>query len=167
MHPLLHDEVEVDGQKLSLHNFAFKMDMILWARRIPQKSFSKLTTLARTYLWGTIHTHCMTYLFLGVARWILPFDLTRNRERNLPRYSDARRQLFLEPYASLDELTDNEEDLKLLNSVYTNTEQLDFMVGCLADKHARKGSLSVLFLTTSSLSWRRGGCSVIGFSKKD
>ena len=32
-------------------------------------------------------------------------DLTRDRERNLPRYNDARRQLLLEPYyTSLDEL---------------------------------------------------------------
>ena len=61
-------------------------------------------------------------------------DLTRDRERNLPRYNDARRQLLLEPYASLDDLTDNEEELELLKSVYTDIEQVDFMVGCLVGR---------------------------------
>ena len=66
-------------------------------------------------------------------------DLTRDRERNLPRYNDARRQLLLEPYASLDDLTDNEEELELLKSVYTDIEQVDFMVGCLVDKERPEG----------------------------
>jgi len=45
-------------------------------------------------------------------------DLTRDRERDLPRYNDDRRQLLLESYASLNEIMDNEEDLELLKSVY-------------------------------------------------
>lgn len=66
-------------------------------------------------------------------------DLTQERERNLPRYNNARRQLLLEPYTSLDDLTDNEEELDLLMSLYTDNEQACFMVGCLVDKERLEG----------------------------
>jgi len=66
-------------------------------------------------------------------------DLQRDRERNLPRYNDARRQLFLEPYSSLDDLTDDKDEQSLLKSVYDDIEQVDFMVGCLVDKERPEG----------------------------
>ena len=57
----------------------------------------------------------------------------------IPRCNDARRRLLLESYTSLDDLTDNEDDLELLKSMYTDIEQVDFMVDSLADKDHPKG----------------------------
>jgi Animal haem peroxidase len=66
-------------------------------------------------------------------------DIQRDRERGLPRYNDARRQLLLEPYKKLGDLTDNPEELALLKSVYTDIEQVDFLVGSLVDKDRPDG----------------------------
>ena len=66
-------------------------------------------------------------------------DIIRDRERGLPRYNDARRQLLLPALESIDDLTDDEEERLLLKSVYTDIEQVDFMVGCLADKERPEG----------------------------
>ena len=52
---------------------------------------------------------------------------------------DARRQLLLTPYKSIDELTSDKEERKMLKSVYTDIEQVDFLVGCLADKDRPDG----------------------------
>lgn len=61
-------------------------------------------------------------------------QLQRDRERMIPRYNDARRQLLLEPQSKLEYLTDDKEGQALLKSVYTDIEQVDFMVGWLVDK---------------------------------
>jgi hypothetical protein len=52
---------------------------------------------------------------------------------------DARRLLLLTPYKSMDDLTSDKEELKLLKSVYTDIEQVDFLVGCLVDKDRPDG----------------------------
>jgi len=52
---------------------------------------------------------------------------------------DARRQLLLTPYKSIDDLTSDKEERKMLKSVYTDIEQVDFLVGCLADKDRPDG----------------------------
>lgn len=52
---------------------------------------------------------------------------------------DARRQLLLQPYKSIDDLTSDREERRLLKSVYSDIEQVDFMVGCLADKDRPEG----------------------------
>ena len=52
---------------------------------------------------------------------------------------DARRQLLLTPYKSIDDLTSDEDEREMLKSVYTDIEQVDFFVGCLADKDRPEG----------------------------
>ena len=142
MHPLLPDEIEIDGQNLTLHELVFKDARELTneqnATEVFLQALSK--TPARTL---SLRNYPYTLYDLDVPGRgkinLAEIDLTRDRERNLPRYNDARRQLLLEPYASLDDLTDNEEELELLKSVYTDIEQVDFMVGCLVDKERPEG----------------------------
>ena len=142
MHPFLPDELEVDGQKLSLQDFSFKD-----ARKLTEKSNATevfLRALSQTpgrILSLTNYPYSLYDLDIpGRGKVNLAeIELTRDRERNLPRYNDARRQLLLEPYTSLDDLTDDEDELELLRSVYVDIEQVDFMVGCLTDKERPEG----------------------------
>ncbi len=60
-----------------------------------------------------------------------------SRWSTLPQ--DARRQLLLTPYKSIDDLTSDEDEREMLKSVYTDIEQVDFFVGCLADKDRPEG----------------------------
>lgn len=142
MHPLLPDELDIDGQNFSLHDFSFKD-----TRKLTEKSNATevfLQALSNTPARALSLTNYPYSLYdlnipgRGTVN-LAEIDLTRDRERNLPRYNDARRQLLLEPYTSLDDLTDNEEELQLLRSVYTDIEQVDLMVGCLVDKERPEG----------------------------
>ncbi|XP_076945229.1 alpha-dioxygenase PIOX-like [Bidens hawaiensis] len=62
-------------------------------------------------------------------------EIYRDRERNVPRYNEFRRSLFLIPITKWDNLTDNKEVIATLNEVYgDDVEQLDLLVGLLAEK---------------------------------
>ena len=52
---------------------------------------------------------------------------------------DARRQLLLSPYKSINDITSDEEERKLLKSVYADIEKDDFLVGCLANEDRSEG----------------------------
>lgn len=66
-------------------------------------------------------------------------DLVRARERGVPRYNEFRRQLGLNPIRRFEDLTDNADDVARLKQVYghnpADVEQLDLMVGTLAEGH--------------------------------
>ncbi len=134
------DELDIDGQNFSLHDFSFKD-----ARKLTEKSNATEVLFLQALFNTPARALSLTNYPYSLYDLNIPgrgmvhlaeFDLTRDRERNrLPRCNDARRQLLLRPYSSLDDLTDsNEEELDLLKSVYTDIEQVDFMVGCLVDK---------------------------------
>lgn len=67
-------------------------------------------------------------------------DILRARERGVPRYNEFRRQLGLNPIRTFEDLTDNQEHVHLLRNLYGNdVEQLDLMVGTLAEGHRPTG----------------------------
>ena len=66
-------------------------------------------------------------------------DILRARERGVPRYNEFRRQLGLNPIHSFDDLTDDKEQVRKLEQVYDDVEQLDLMIGTLAEGHRPKG----------------------------
>jgi Animal haem peroxidase len=65
-------------------------------------------------------------------------DILRARERGVPRYNDFRRQLRLNPIRSFRDLTDDEDTIERLETVYGNrqedVENLDLMIGTLAEE---------------------------------
>jgi hypothetical protein len=143
MHQLLPDELEVDGQMLTLHDLSFKdaRDLTVDKTSTTDTFLQALSKApARTLSLSSYPNTLYNLDIPGRGKVNLAeIDLTRDRERNLPRYNDARHQLLLEPYVSLDDLTNNKEDLELLKSVCTDIEQVDFMVGYLADKERPEG----------------------------
>lgn len=66
-------------------------------------------------------------------------DLLRARERGVPRYNEFRRQLGLNPIRTFDDLTDDKEQVRKLEQVYEDVEQLDLMIGTLAEGHRPEG----------------------------
>jgi hypothetical protein len=67
-------------------------------------------------------------------------DIVRARERGVPRYNDFRRQLGLNPINSFDDITDCPNLRKKLKSVYkNNVEDLDLLIGTLAEGHRPTG----------------------------
>lgn len=138
MHPLLPDEMQIEGKTFTLNEISF-----VDARTLTE---SPNTTHELLQAFGSTPAHTLSLQnyprqLYGLQQPGMPqpinlaeIDLQRDRERNLPRYNDMRRQLLLKPYSSLNDLTDNEVELNLLKSVYTDIDQVDLMVGCLVDQ---------------------------------
>ena len=61
-------------------------------------------------------------------------DIVRARERGVPRYNEFRRQLGLTEIHSFDDLTDDPKVLTKLRSVYDDVEDLDLLIGTLAEE---------------------------------
>jgi hypothetical protein len=66
-------------------------------------------------------------------------DILRDRERGTPRYNQFRKLLGLKPLRSFEELTDEPEALKALKQVYSSIEDVDLLVGNLAEVHRPTG----------------------------
>jgi tetratricopeptide (TPR) repeat protein len=70
-------------------------------------------------------------------------DIVRARERGVPRYTEFRRQLGLNPIRSFDELTDDPRVRQQLKSVYgsdrNGVEDLDLLIGTLAEAQRPRG----------------------------
>jgi Animal haem peroxidase len=62
-------------------------------------------------------------------------DVLRDRERGTPRYNEFRRLFGLKPLERFEELTDDVEAVKALRSVYNSVDDIDLLVGNLAEAH--------------------------------
>ncbi|MEZ5855472.1 MAG: peroxidase family protein [Hyphomicrobiaceae bacterium] len=61
-------------------------------------------------------------------------DIIRDRERGVPRYCEMRRQLRMPVPTNFKELTGRDEDAaSALSRVYSSVEEVDLLVGCLAE----------------------------------
>lgn len=143
MHSLLPDRMKVEGRTLSLQEMTFNDARSLVTNK---------TKTTETWLWAFAHTPAGTLSLKNYPRSLYnieigngdtinlaEIDITRDRERGIPRYNDARRQLLLPPYKRIDDLTTDEEERQLLKSVYADIEQVDFLVGCLVDQDRPEG----------------------------
>jgi Animal haem peroxidase len=65
-------------------------------------------------------------------------DIVRARERGVPRYNEFRRQLGLNEIHSFDDLTDDVTIRAKLRLVYDNVEDLDLLIGTLAEAQYRR-----------------------------
>jgi len=78
-----------------------------------------------------------TFLDMGTV------DIVRARERGVPRYNEFRRQLGLSPIRSFDDVTDDPDVTKKLESVYGSgrkgVEDLDLLIGTLAEAQRPNG----------------------------
>ena len=66
-------------------------------------------------------------------------DVLRDRERGVPRYNQFRRLMGLKPLSIFEQLTDEPEALKALKQVYDNIDDVDLLIGNLAEVHRPTG----------------------------
>ncbi|KAJ4884470.1 Alpha-dioxygenase 2 [Raphanus sativus] len=70
-------------------------------------------------------------------------EIYRDRERGVPRYNGFRKNLLMSPISKWEDLTDDEEAIKVLKEVYEgNIDKLDLNVGLHAEKMIRGFSIS-------------------------
>ena len=79
------------------------------------------------------------------------YAVYRDRERKVARYNAFRRALLLIPIKTWEDLTDDEEAIKILREVYgDDVEELDLLVGLMAEKKIKGFAISetafVIFL---------------------
>ncbi|KAM7510028.1 hypothetical protein LguiB_008903 [Lonicera macranthoides] len=81
-------------------------------------------------------------------------EIFRDRERKVARYNDFRRSLLLIPISKWDDLTDDKEAIKILEEVYGDMEELDLLVGLMAEKKIKGFAISetafIIFLLMAS-----------------
>ncbi|KAK1440836.1 hypothetical protein QVD17_06668 [Tagetes erecta] len=82
-------------------------------------------------------------------------EIYRDRERNVPRYNEFRRSLFLIPISKWEDLTNNQDVIDTLREVYgDDIEQMDLLVGLLAERKIKGFALCetafVIFLIMAS-----------------
>jgi len=66
-------------------------------------------------------------------------DILRDRERGVPRYNAFRRLLGLKPIGEFSDLTEDAEAIIALKSVYDSVEDIDLLIGNLAEQHRPTG----------------------------
>jgi Animal haem peroxidase len=141
MHPLLPNSLTIGNRTISLRDLSFIDSREL----VPMNTTTTLLKVlaeapARTLSLQNYPSELYDLQIPGRGKINLAeIDIMRDRERKLPRYNDARRMLLLKPYESLSDLTDDPTELQLLESVYTDIEQVDLMVGSLVDKDRPQG----------------------------
>jgi len=143
LHPLLPEELEVRSLEddALLDSMGFDEIILLNAQRVlegPQE-VQDLWYSFGTQHPGAVQLHnfprWMQDLTLpdGVRLDLAALDITRDRERGVPRYNAFRRQLHLTPAATFAELTDNPVWAKELEEIYGDVEKVDLQVGMHAE----------------------------------
>jgi hypothetical protein len=66
-------------------------------------------------------------------------DVLRDRERGTPRYNHFRKLFGLKPLERFEELTVDIEAVKALRQVYDSVDDVDLLIGNLAESHRPKG----------------------------
>ncbi|KAK9827997.1 hypothetical protein WJX81_006952 [Elliptochloris bilobata] len=66
-------------------------------------------------------------------------DILRDRERGMVRYNQARRQMGMKALADFEDISDDKEVVKAIKGVYKSVEDIDYLVGCLAESPRPKG----------------------------
>jgi hypothetical protein len=66
-------------------------------------------------------------------------DVLRDRERGVPRYNQFRRLMGMKPLASIDDLSDDPETVRALKQVYAGIEDIDLLIGNLAESRRPPG----------------------------
>lgn len=66
-------------------------------------------------------------------------DILRDRERGVPRYNAFRRLLGLTPINNFEDLTDDTRDVAALKQAYDSVEDIDLLIGNLAEQHRPTG----------------------------
>ena len=122
------------------------------ARRVARQRLGRCTTrpVSRTsvYSIGTSHPGALVLHNFpnalrrlpvnpekGVYSDLAAIDILRDRERGIPRYCAFRRMMGMKAPKSFEELTTNPEWRKEIAAIYSSVEEVDLLVGTLAESN--------------------------------
>ncbi|XP_071706536.1 alpha-dioxygenase PIOX-like isoform X2 [Rutidosis leptorrhynchoides] len=165
LHSLVPDELVIRDINSSpgpnkSPKLSYKVDMVNLTGRRGEKELSRIGIATQMVSMG--HQSCGALELWNYPVWLRdvvpqnadgidrsnPVDLAsleiyRDRERNVSRYNEFRRSLFLIPISKWEDLTDNIEAINTLNEVYGDqVEHLDLLVGLLAEKKIKGFAIS-------------------------
>ncbi|CAG8454369.1 2143_t:CDS:10 [Diversispora eburnea] len=84
---------------------------------------------------------------------IASIDLFRGRDQGLPKYNQARVNFGFTKANSWSDITNNTEVQERLNATYSNIDQVEVMVGGLAEDHISESNFGPLFLKNMIEQW--------------
>ena len=143
LHPLLPEELEVHSlaDNALIDTMAFEEVILMNAEKVLASGVKQADLF---YSFGIQHPGAVC--LHNYPRWLqditLPdgvrldlgaVDITRDRERGVPRYNEFRRQLHLDPATSFADLTDNPVWAKELEEMYGDVERVDLQIGMHAE----------------------------------
>lgn len=147
LHQLIPDEIAVHSAEDGAHKktFRFRDVVLLKAEKVVGPNISAEDVW---YSFGIQHPGAVTLhnfpRFLrdltlpnGVRLDLAAVDITRDRERGVPRYNQFRRLLHLEPARTFSELTANPTWAAELEEVYGDVEEVDLQIGMAAETPPR------------------------------
>jgi hypothetical protein len=165
LHSLLPDSLRIGADTLALGATRLRGARPLLVKHSPQTVWTSFGAQHP----GQLVLHNFPATLQDISVHGMPFqdlgaiDLYRDRERGVPRYNQLRRELGLKPILSFDDLTDDSAQVAELRAVYgqslgrDNVEQLDLLIGTLAEAHRPRGfgfgeTLFQVFILNAS--WR-------------
>ena len=165
LHSLLPDDIRVGDERVALGATRLRGARPLMVKHSPQTLWTDFGAQHP----GQLVLHNFPASLQDISVPGMPFqdlgaiDLYRDRERGVPRYNQLRRELGLKPIRSFDDLTDDHVQVAELRAVYghtvnrDNVEQLDLLIGTLAEAHRPRGfgfgeTLFQVFILNAS--WR-------------
>jgi hypothetical protein len=144
LHPLIPDDIEIHSMRTGKLLKALTFPDLA-NRNAATVIDDKVSVIDTLYSFGISHPGAIVLhnfpRFLqdiitqtGVRVDLAAVDITRDRERGIPRYNQFSRLLHLKPFSSIDEITPNKQWVKELKEVYDNDiERVDLMVGMYAE----------------------------------
>lgn len=72
----------------------------------------------------------------GIFMDLAAVDILRDRERGVPRYAEFRRLIGATPPKSFADITTVKADQELLREVYGTIDDVDLLIGCMAETHS-------------------------------
>src|SRR5947207_585213 len=84
---------------------------------------------------------------------IASLDIMRSRDRGMPLYNDAREALGLNRVTQFNEISSDPEVQKRLQLAYKDVNQVESLIGGLAETHEDGSILGRLFHTSFTRQW--------------
>ncbi|GBC41947.2 heme peroxidase [Rhizophagus irregularis DAOM 181602=DAOM 197198] len=86
---------------------------------------------------------------------IAALDIIRARDHGIPSYNDARAAFGLSRKASWEEITSDAEVQQKLKSTYTSVDQIEPLMGALAEDHINGGNYGELISASFNATWTK------------
>ncbi|KAK9825686.1 hypothetical protein WJX81_004113 [Elliptochloris bilobata] len=142
MHPLLPDLYKIDGDSVGAEEMINEKARDVMMKFGNSKILDAFGHQPPTTLTLNNYPDFLTKVNIpgeNGPRNMAVVDILRDRERGMVRYNQARRQYGLQAIADFEDLSDDKEVVEAVKSVYKSVEDIDFMVGLLAESPRPKG----------------------------